>query len=118
MKKNSRVVNEEYLDIEDELKGLKKANLSIENAYSDFQNYSRKEFDLWESIRRLSSGTEAEASVLREFDYLEEERHFFYGKLAEGEEELEQVMKSKIKKRVELEESLFEVRKEENKCHE
>lgn len=118
MTKNSRVLNEEYLDVEDELKSLKKANISLETAYSDFQFFSRKEQEFWGKIRQLSAGTEAETSVLRELDYLEEESRFFNGKLAEGEDELEQEMTLKMKQRDQLEESIFDARKEENKCHE
>lgn len=114
MKKSSRVLNEEYLDVEDELKSLKKANVAIETAYSDFQSFSRREKELWDKIGLFSMGTEAERSVLREIDYLDEESQFFNGKLAEGEEELEQEMVCKIKQRDQLKESIYNARKEEN----
>ncbi|MGX7417380.1 hypothetical protein ACWOFR_01110 [Carnobacterium gallinarum] len=118
MTKSSRVLNEDYLDVEDELKRLKQANRSIETAYSSFQSFSRREKELWDKIGQLSVGTEAERSVLREFDYLEEESHFFNGKLTEGEDELKQELSWKIKQRDQLEEAIFDARKEETKCHE
>lgn len=118
MKKSSRALNEEYLDVEDEIKYLKNATVSLETAYSDFHSFSKKETEVWETIRQLSVGTEAERSVLRELDSLEENGHLFNGKLAEGEEELEQEMSWKLKQRDQLEESLYNARKEEAECHE
>lgn len=118
MKKSSRALNEEYLDVKDEIKYLKNATVSLETAYSDFRSFSKKETEVWETIRQLSVGTEAERSVLRELDSLEENGHLFNGKLAEGEEELEQEMSWKLKQRDQLEESLYNARKEEAECHE
>lgn len=118
MKKSSRALNEEYLDVEDEITYLKNATVSLETAYSDFHSFSKKETEVWETIRQLSVGTEAERSVLRELDSLEENGHLFNGKLAEGEEELEEEMSWKLKQRDQLEESLYNARKEEAECHE
>ena len=115
---SSRQLNEAYLDSESELRQLKKTNQSIETAYSTFQHMQTKEKELWGKLHQLSRGTEAERSITRECDQLEEEQQFFNRTLGSGEEALEQLIRKKTAQRNQLEEDFLKARKAENECQE
>lgn len=115
---SSRHLNEAYLDAESELRQLKKTNQLIEIAYETFKNLQNKEQEVWGKLHQLSRGTEAERSITRECDHLEEEQQFFNRKLGSGEEELEHLVRKKTAQRNQLEEDFLKVRKAENECQE
>lgn len=115
---NSSQLNDAYLDSESDLCQLTKTSQSIETAYTTFQHMQNKEKELWGKLHQLSKGTEAEHSISRECDHLEEEHLFFNRKLGRGEEELEQLIRKKSAQRNQLEEDFLKARKAENECHE
>lgn len=116
VKKSSRQLNEDYLDAEEDVQRLNKARNTLDIAYLDFQKFAKQEREIWERLATLSKGTEAERSVHRELDFLDEEQQAFNRVLSNGEEELDQTITDKTAQRNQLEEAAVQARKEENEC--
>lgn len=114
--KNSRQLNEDYLDAESELTRLTGLIKSFDFAYEDFHKFMGNEKEILNEIQTLSKGTEAERSVTMQLDELEHQRQVFNRKFSDGEEYLEEMIQEQRKKRNQLEEDLFQSRKEENAC--